>query len=102
MHLHNQQGPMNLPNLTAIAACMDAMAQQMEISADTLCGSALFGKAGSTLGTTVTSMRERASQIRQMTVAFRQSGDVAEFNLACSLAGWRPNQHSLESFSVMH
>lgn len=102
MHLQNTQDPKSKPNLGAIAACMDAMAQQMDLSADTLRDSALYGKVGSNLGTTVTNMRERASRIREITVAFRQSGNVSEFNLACSLAGWRPNQHSLESFNVLH
>lgn len=89
-------------NLAAFAACMDELAVQMVESADILRRSPMSTITGNDIAKTVTSMELRASQIRDITVQFRQSGDMASFNQACELAGWKPDRQALAKLQVAH
>lgn len=81
----------------AIAAFMDDMAVQMDISAVTIRSSAPDTKAGNLISKAASGIEERASQIRTFTREFRTNGDLAKFDQACAVAGWRPSPDALES-----
>lgn len=89
-------------NLAAIAACMDELAIHMVESADTLRTSPVSAITGNSIAKTVSSMEDRAQQIRTITAEFRESGDIAIFDQACKLAGWHPNRQALEMLQVTH
>lgn len=81
----------------AIAAFMDDMAVQMDMSAVTIRSSAPDTKAGNLISNAASGIEERASQIRDFTREFRSNGDMDNFNQACKVAGWSPSPEALES-----
>lgn len=89
-------------NLAAIAACMDELAVQIVESADTLSSSEMCSVRGNSIAQTVSSMKVRAEKIRDITAEFRTSGDMASFEAACKLAGWKPDQHALAALQAVH
>jgi hypothetical protein len=81
----------------AIAAFMDDMAVQMDMSAVTIRSSSPDTKAGNLISKAASGIEERASQIRTFTREFRSNGDMANFDQACKIAGWNPSPDALES-----
>lgn len=85
-------------NNLVIAAFMDDMAIQMDMSAETIRSSVPSTQVGILLAQAATGIEERASQIRVVTREFRNSGDMASFDQACQIAGWHPHPEALASF----
>lgn len=84
----------------AIAAFMDDMAIQMDMSAVTIRSSAPDTKVGDMISKAASGIEERAGQIRTFTREFRSNGDMANFKHACKIAGWNPTPDALESLMV--
>lgn len=84
-------------NHLAIAAFMDDMAIQMDLSADTIRNSALGTLVGDKMSAAAVEIQDRAGQIRVITQQFREHGDLACFDQACQIVGWRPKGEALES-----
>lgn len=89
-------------NLALLAACMDELAIQMVESADTLRTSPITEVSGNSIAKTVSGMELRAQKIRDITADFRVSGDMADFDEACKLAGWQPDRTALAMLQAPH
>lgn len=87
-------------NMSAIAAVMDEMALQMDNSAGALRTSPLSTSGGDAFATTISGIEARASQIRKITREFRESGDMASFEMACKIAGCHPDPVQLQAFQA--
>lgn len=89
-------------DVNAIATCMEQMAVQMTVTAGTLRDSALFALVGTPLAEKVVQMEDRAREIHSITEGFRISGDLRAFDMACTLAGWSPENPSLARLRTLH
>lgn len=87
-------------NMSAIAAVMDEMALQMDNSAGALRTSPLSTSGGDAFAKTISGIEARASQIRDISREFRESGDMASFEMACNIAGCHPDPAQLQAFQA--
>jgi hypothetical protein len=94
---HTQATATSHTNHLAIAAFMDDMAIQMDLSADTIRNSAQGTLVGDKMSEAAVEIQERASKIRVITQKFRDHGDLDCFDQACKIVGWRPKGAALES-----